>query len=557
MKKSRPLSLLLFGSLALVATSLLHFQGIAQDAAAPAKPKANAKVDFMRDVKPLLEGACVQCHGPNEKELGGKYRIDSKEDAFAGGSSYKKEAIIPGDANNSPVYWMTNLHLYEPKSDECMPPKKPLNEEQQKVLFDWIQGGAEWPDDVFLEDKPRVNFENVRQILLKSGEFEGTEKEALMKEIDARIAMEKSPFKAADKEALAYWIEQGRDFPNGASLSKDGRDNHKFVEGIHAKVVNESKVTIEGDMADYENAIPETGVKYQMVAIKGGEFTMGSPPSDDSAAADEHPQHPVGIEPFWMGKFEVTWNQYQPFMITKTPRYKDGSPMSYPPDPSAPFIVTKPTTPYVEMSFGMGTDNYPAISMTQHAALKFCEWLSSQTGHYYRLPTEAEWEYACRAGTTTTFSHGDTEEGLEDFAVYDPTQTRVGYENIGTKKPNPWGLYDMHGNVLEWCLDQYIEDAYSRRDQKKVNLMPFEKPTKLYPRVVRGGSWYDPAKECRSAVRYSSHPNWKMTDPQLPKSIWYHTDASWLGFRIVRPLKTPPPKEMYEIWNLGIVDDYE
>ena len=557
MKSPRPYSLLISSSLAVAAAAVFLFQGDAQDTAAPPKPKAKAKVDFMRDVKPLLEGACVQCHGPNEEELEGDYRIDSKEDAFAGGSSYENEVIRPGNANNSPAYWMTTLHYDEPESDECMPPKKPLNKDQQQVLFDWIQEGAEWPDDVFLEDKPRVNFANVRQILIGSGEFKSTEKEAVMKEIDARIAMQDSPFSATDKEALELWIEQGRDFPNGASLSKDGRDNVRFVGQIHSKIVKQSKVKLEGDMTNYENVIPDTGVKYQMVAIKGGEFTMGSPASEDGAFDDEQPRHPVGIEPFWMGKFEVTWDMYQPFMITEPARYKDGSPKSYPPDPTVPFIVTKPTTPYVEMSFGMGTDNYPAISMTQHAALKFCEWLSSQTGHYYRLPTEAEWEFACRAGTTTAFSHGDSEEGLEEFAVYDPTQTRVKYAQVGTKKPNPWGLYDMHGNVLEWCLDQYIEDAYSRRDPKKVNVMPFEKPTKLYPRVTRGGSWYDPAEECRSARRIPSHANWKMTDPQLPKSIWYHTDAEWLGFRIVRPLKTPTAKEMHEIWNLGIVDEYE
>ena len=438
-----------------------------------------------------------------------------------------------------------------------MPPQKPLNKDQQQVLFDWIQTGAKWPDDVFLEDKPRVMFENVRQILIKSGEFKATERDALIEEIDARIAREDGPFSTEDKEALELWIEQGRDFPEGATLSKEGRDNLELVGQIHEKILKESKITIEEDMTDYESVIPETGVKYEMVAIKGGEFTMGSPPSEDGAFDDEHPQHPVGIEPFWMGKFEVTWDQFQPFMITKVARYKDGSPKSYPPDPTIPFTVTKPTTPYVEMSFGMGTDGFPAISMTQHAALKFCQWLSAQTGHYYRLPTEAEWEYACRAGTTTAFSHGDSEEGLGDFAVYDPDQTRVGYDRVGTKKPNPWGLHDMHGNVLEWCLDQYIEDAYSRRDPKKINMMPFEKPTRIYPRVTRGGSWYDPAEECRSSRRIPSHENWKVTDPQLPKSIWYHTDAAWLGFRIVRPLKTPSAAEMHEIWNLGIVDEWE
>ena len=196
---------------------------------------------------------------------------------------------------------------------------------------------------------------------------------------------------------------------------------------------------------------------------------------------DEGPQHRVSVEPFWMGKFEVTWAEYEPFMITGVARNKDGSPESIPADAAVMDIVSSPTTPYTEMSFGMGTDGYPAICMTQHAANR---QQRAQTGHYYRLPTEAEWEYACRAGSTGPFSC--PEEELADYAVMDPEAVRVGYEKIGTKKPNPWGLYDMHGNVMEWVLDQYIADAYGTREEE-VNVNPLEIPTTLYPRIARGG----------------------------------------------------------------------
>ena len=100
-------------------------------------------------------------------------------------------------------------------------------------------------------------------------------------------------------------------------------------------------------------------------------------------------------------------------------------------------------------SHGMGTDGFPAVCMSQHSASKFCQWLSAQTGHYYRLPTEAEWEYACRAGTTTAHHFGDDPALLDGYAVFDPKYERVGYAKVGTKKPNPWGLYDLHGNVLD------------------------------------------------------------------------------------------------------------
>ena len=113
------------------------------------------------------------------------------------------------------------------------------------------------------------------------------------------------------------------------------------------------------------------------------------------------------------------------------------------------------------------------------------------------------------------------------------------YHKVGEKKPNPWGLYDMHGNVAEWCLDQYVPDFYSRFDAKTPAVFPIAVPKSLYPRVVRGGSWDDDPDLLRSASRQKSDPSWKIRDPQLPKSMWYHTDALHVGFRVVRPLKRP------------------
>jgi formylglycine-generating enzyme required for sulfatase activity len=310
----------------------------------------------------------------------------------------------------------------------------------------------------------------------------------------------------------------------------------------------------------YTAKIPKTGVPYDMVPIPGGEFLMGSPPTEPDRAADEGPQVRVRLKPFWMGKFEVTWDQYEPFMFADVPRNKDGSPQ-YPQhikDLTPADLVSGPTTPYMEMDFGMGREGFPSICMTQHAASKYCEWLSFQTGRYYRLPTEAEWEYACRAGTTTAYHFGDDPQDLERYAVFDPTQTRTGYEKVGTKKPNPWGLHDMHGNVLEWCLDQYSDQTYRNWQLRGEPLYwPYLAPVKRFPRVARGGSWYDTAELCRSASRIASSPDWQIQDPELPKSIWYLTDASWLGFRIVRPVEIPSAEEMYFLWNSGGVQHVE
>ncbi len=338
------------------------------------------------------------------------------------------------------------------------------------------------------------------------------------------------------------------------AVARISDDERARVAALRERILESTAKLDEAAMKDYVSKIPKTGVPYDMVAIRGGEFLMGSPPDEPKRKDDEGPQVRVKVSPFWMARYETSWDQYDPFMISKRPRYKDGT-LQYPQhlkDPTPADFVSSPTTPYTEMAFNMGYKGYPAICMTHHSANKFCEWLSFQTGHFYRLPTEAEWEYACCAGTPGPYSCPTTE--LEQFAVLDPEQIRVGYEKIGTKRPNPWGLHDMHGNVMEWCLDQYRRDAFSQWEGNPV-IDPITRPKTRYPRVVRGGSWYDPAEELRSARRIPSSPDWLIQDPELPKSLWYLTDAQWLGFRIVRPLSVPSLEEMLFAWNNSFLDE--
>jgi formylglycine-generating enzyme required for sulfatase activity len=337
-------------------------------------------------------------------------------------------------------------------------------------------------------------------------------------------------------------------------LSSLADNDNMTIPDIHDRIAANARVKAESEMQPYTNTIPGTTVTYAMIPIHGGEFVMGSPDSETNHKPDEAPQHKIKISPFWMQKCEITWNEYELFMY---PDEEKRTRVTIKSDTSGDQLadaVTHPSKPYVEMSFGMGKDGFPAIAMTQHAANKYCQWLSAKTGEFYRLPTEAEWEYACRAGTTTTYFFGEDSSKLPEYAWFEQNSD-FKYQKVGKKKPNPWGLYDMYGNVTEWVLDQYDPDFYKKCSGRGTLLDPWNKATQPYPHAVRGGSWDDEGAMCRSAARRGSERAWKMQDPQLPKSIWFFSDAQFVGFRMVRPLKVPSAEEMQKYWTSGVERD--
>ena len=297
---------------------------------------------------------------------------------------------------------------------------------------------------------------------------------------------------------------------------------------------------------EYNQYILSTNYGLELSPIVGGQFLMGSPLNEKNRLADEGPVHKVQVDSFWMAKHETTWDLYNLFMSRNLdefqPAFNSKNEVNIDID-----AVSGATTPYVEMSFGMGTDGFPAISMTQLAAKKFCQWLSAITGNFYRLPTEAEWEYACRAGSEKAYSFGDDPKKLNNYAWFKDNSDNK-YHKVGLKLPNNWGLYDMHGNVSEWTLDAYNTTTYLKASQN-LNKNPIVKPLKLYPRVVRGGSWKSSNYRLRSASRQASSKQWKKQDPQIPRSKWWHTDAQFVGFRVVRPYITPTVEEQNEYWN--------
>ena len=313
--------------------------------------------------------------------------------------------------------------------------------------------------------------------------------------------------------------------------------------------VPNSQASTEGEMKAYSELIEHSQTVIEMVPIRGGTFLMGSPESEADREDHEGPRHKVSVAPFWMAKYETTWEAYEIWMddidiARRTVLMIDATKRD---ELADEYQLSQPTPPWTDMSFGMGRGRHPAICMTQLAARTFCQWLSAKTGRYYRLPTEAEWEYACRAGSTTAYHFGDDSAKLGDYAWY-YGNSHDNYHKVGLKKPNAWGLYDMHGNVAEWVLDQLTEDFYAQ-SAGKVARNPLAIPKTIYPRVVRGGSWDDDADLLRSAARVGSEEKWKAQDPQIPQSIWYHTDALHVGFRVVRPLVESSSAEKAAKWD--------
>jgi len=287
------------------------------------------------------------------------------------------------------------------------------------------------------------------------------------------------------------------------------------------------------DFKTYDETIPKTSVTFKMVAIPAGNFTIGSPFSEPGREEDEGPQKKVQVDAFWMGEHEVTFAEWDAFF-----RNMD-VPQTKPIDVDA---VSRPTAQYIDLTWGMGRDEkQPSNSMSQAAAIMYCKWLYKLTGTFYRLPTEAEWEYACRAGTTTAYPYGDDASALKTYA-FNKDNSGNKFHKVAQLKPNKWGLYDMLGNLSEWTLDQYSADAYAKLADGSKD--PLAAPGPRYPRVVRGGSYQTDAASCRCANRISSLTDWNKRDPQIPKSRWWLTDGMTIGFRIVRPLVSPSPEEI-------------
>lgn len=298
---------------------------------------------------------------------------------------------------------------------------------------------------------------------------------------------------------------------------------------------------------NFTEQIPGTSVSFNMVAVPGGTFLMGSPDDEPLRSEDEGPQREVTLSPFFMGEIEVTWNEFWAFYAETMSEGRINPLAVKDHNASFPDAISGPTPPFGIPEQGWGGGNRPAITMTHYAAEIYCQWLSQKTGKTYRLPTEAEWEYACRGGTDTPyFFEGNprrfVSQGLRNRLLgVDTTQinTFVVYEensNLRTQEPafvhpNPFGLRNMSGNVMEYCSDWYAPDAYSQTPLQVTNPTGPDSGTE---RVVRGGHYASDAGRVRSAARdHTRTEEWFRTDPQQPRSLWWYSDIKGIGFRVV------------------------
>jgi formylglycine-generating enzyme required for sulfatase activity/nitrate/TMAO reductase-like tetraheme cytochrome c subunit len=299
--------------------------------------------------------------------------------------------------------------------------------------------------------------------------------------------------------------------------------------------------------ADYAEQIPGTYISFKMIAIPGGTFTMGSPEKESFHKPDESPVRSVSLSPFFMAEVETTWEQFWAFYANTMSEGRTPPETVYAnnsrPDVDA---VSGPTPPFGLPDQGWGSGNRPAITMTHYAAETFCQWLSKVTGKKYRLPTEAEWEYAARGGTQTPYFFGGDPSKFSDQGFWrkffnaktDSISPYVIYvKNSKNKtqepsevKPNPFGLKNMLGNVMEYCADKYDPEAYKKGGTTVIDPLVSEGEEW----VVRGGNYTSDAADLRAAARdYTQHDAWLKTDPQQPKSIWWYSDIRGIGFRVV------------------------
>ncbi len=345
----------------------------------------------------------------------------------------------------------------------------------------------------------------------------------------------------AKLECINCHLNVGHYDPNAIHASNS---NFGKGSGVNQSVYTEA--TKVEKFASFTEMIPGSTISFSMIAIPGGKFNMGSPENEPYRRPDEGPVKEVEISPFYMAEVEVSWDEFLVFYSQtggegRTTDIKAATAVG------AVDAISRPTPPYGQPDQNWGLGSRPAITMRYATAETYCKWMSLKTGKKYRLPTEAEWEYACRAGSQTPyFFDGDPKKysknrlvnkifgadttNIDRYVIYSGNSMSK-TQKPDAVKPNPFGLKNMLGNIAEFCADWYAPDAYSALND---GVKDPKGPVSGTERVIRGGSFKSEPTDVRSAARdFTQDDSWMKSDPQIPKSIWWYSDCNMVGFRVV------------------------
>ncbi len=437
------------------------------------------------------------------------------------------------------VHYGSSDSLHAKCVDCHLPPRGSINH-----LFQKCKSGVK--DLIYYHLKDSAEFDWLTKSNLQSAK-QHTYVESCMKCHDNLFTANQS--KMADQAHLYYSYNKSKlnclnCHLNVGHFTKSKKTlSQMFNEIDNVDTIYTSSPLLE-DFVSFRETIPQTSVSFDMVAIAGGDFVIGSELDSKYAERDEFPRKRVFVDSIFIGRVEVTWDEYLQFMReTETEGRDDVSLVSVNKNVDA---ISGATPPWGDPSQGWGMGARPAITMTHYAAVNYCKWLSHRTRKTYRLPTEAEWEYCARAGTEDDyFFGGEVNDYIKKNVIESLFSSRDKkidkYVNSrfnctttmlpSSVLPNQYGLVNMLGNVREFCSDSYSSKFYSKISNNDKNPKMKVRSKEF---VIRGGSFLSLPKDLRVSNRdFTKHDKWLMTDPQIPKSVWWYSDCFDVGFRVV------------------------
>ncbi|RXQ94534.1 hypothetical protein EO244_09660 [Ancylomarina salipaludis] len=452
------------------------------------------------------------------------YRSIEKLDIYTSTDSYCINCHVHTSADHS---WELSSHYSTDsiKRTACvdchLPPKKSIDYWPQK-----IKAGTRDLYSYYFKDHFKINWAEKSEI---ENAVRFTPKESCINCHENLF-----PFSLSDKgeKAHLYYRRNENELHCINCHIGVGHGQHRAIYGQNTSLLKKTRLdsmalfTEANKITGFKNfkeQIPGSDVSFDMIAIPAGEFEKAIY-HNNKFNSKPLVRKKIQLSPFFMAKVELTWDAYLVFLRDVE---SEGREQTQALDSLETDVISGATPPWGDPAQGWGMGQRPAISMTWQAANTYCKWLSKKTGKTYRLPTEAEWEYACRANSD--LQDNWTDEEMANRIIFRDNSKGKTHLPEGMKA-NAFGLVNMLGNVKEFCSDWYADNPFEN-DSFVVNP---EGPETGVERVIKGGSYRSEKKDMRVDYRENTqHDNWLKTDPQMPKSIWWYSDCRDVGFRLV------------------------